>query len=78
LNRAQRWGGLTGLILAIVTLAIFLTINAFWLYRLDLTWLNVPRSVNMSVGMIIKGRLPMNYRLLIGHTHIFGFSSDTY
>lgn len=32
----------------------------------------------MSMGMIIKGRLPMNYRFLIGHPHIFGFSTDTY
>ena len=30
------------------------------------------------MGMIIKGRLQMNYRLLIGQPHIFGFSTDTY
>ncbi len=30
------------------------------------------------MGMIIKSKLPMNYRLLIGHPHIFGFSTDTY
>ncbi|MFC6275850.1 TIGR01906 family membrane protein [Levilactobacillus tangyuanensis] len=65
MNRAQRWGGLTGLILAIVTLAIFLTINAFWLYRLDLTWLNVPRSVNMSVGMIMH-----NYHQMLAYLEL--------
>ena len=32
----------------------------------------------MSMVMIIKGILPMNYRFLFGQPHIFGFSTDTY
>ncbi|MDU2776290.1 MAG: ATP-binding cassette domain-containing protein [Klebsiella grimontii] len=31
-----------------------------------------------SGNMIINGLSPINYRVLIGHPHIFGFSTDTY
>ncbi|KRN01180.1 hypothetical protein FD13_GL001366 [Levilactobacillus senmaizukei DSM 21775 = NBRC 103853] len=56
---------MTALILTIVTLAIFLTINAVWLYRLNLTWLRVPQSVNMPAGTIMH-----NYHQMLAYLEL--------
>ncbi|AYM03475.1 TIGR01906 family membrane protein [Levilactobacillus yiduensis] len=53
MTRGQRWGGLTALFLALVTLSIFLTINAVWLYRLDIHWLNITQEVQMAPAKIM-------------------------
>ncbi|MFD1455993.1 TIGR01906 family membrane protein [Levilactobacillus lanxiensis] len=59
MTRLARWGGLTALFLALITLSIFLTINAVWLYRLDIHWLAISQTVQMSANKIMHNYLQM-------------------
>lgn len=65
MTRWQRGVGLTALILALLTLSIFLTINAVWLYRLDIHWLNISRTVQMA-----PGKLMHNYYQMLGYLEL--------
>nr|WP_085768375.1 TIGR01906 family membrane protein [Levilactobacillus brevis] len=53
MTRLNRWSGFMALFLALLTLTITLTINAFWLYRLDIHWLGITHLVNMSPTRIM-------------------------
>ena len=58
----QRTIGLTAVFLALVTLSILLTINSVWLYRLDISWLHISRTVGMSTA-----RLMHNYGQMLAY-----------
>lgn len=63
--RWGRWLGLTALFLALVSLSITLTINALWLYRLNISWLDISHTVDLSAR-----RLMENYRQLLGYLEL--------
>lgn len=58
----QRAIGLTAVFLALVTLSILLTINSVWLYRLDISWLHINRTVGMGTA-----RLMHNYGQMLAY-----------
>lgn len=63
--RWGRWLGLTALILTLISLSITLTINAVWLYRLNIHWLNISQTVGMSAH-----RLMHNYGQLLAYLEL--------
>ncbi|KRO04237.1 hypothetical protein IV54_GL001485 [Levilactobacillus paucivorans] len=63
--RWQRAVGLTAVFLALVTVSILLTINAIWLYRLDIGWLHISRTVGMSAS-----RLMHNYGQMLAYLEL--------
>ncbi|WP_125583832.1 TIGR01906 family membrane protein [Levilactobacillus cerevisiae] len=65
MTRLARWGGLTALFLALITLSIFLTINAVWLYRLDIHWLDISQTVQMAPHKIMH-----NYYQMLGYLEL--------
>ncbi|HIW72003.1 MAG TPA: TIGR01906 family membrane protein [Candidatus Levilactobacillus faecigallinarum] len=64
-TRWGRWLGLTALFLALISLSITLTINAFWLYRLDIAWLHITQLVNLS-----PARLMQNYHQMLAYLEL--------
>lgn len=65
MTRWQRGVGLTAVILFLLTLSIFLTINAVWLYRLDIHWLNIDQTVRMAPRRIMS-----NYYQMLGYLEL--------
>lgn len=59
--RLRRFIAWTVFYLALVSLIICLTINSFWLYRLNLNFSTIPHQVGLSVS-----RLMTNYHQLLG------------
>lgn len=65
MTRLSRYGGQTALFLSLVTLSIFLTINAVWLYRLDINWLGISQAVQMAPHKIMR-----NYYQMLGYLEL--------
>ncbi|KRK39660.1 TIGR01906 family membrane protein [Levilactobacillus parabrevis] len=65
MTKWQRGVGLTALILLLLTLSIFLTINAVWLYRLDIHWLKISQTVQMTPQKIMH-----NYYQMLGYLEL--------
>lgn len=63
--RWQRIGGLTALMLALVSLCVTLTINAFWLYHLDIYGLRIQETVALS-----PARLMQNYHQMLAYLEL--------
>lgn len=63
--RWGRWLGSGALLLALLSLSITLTINAVWLYRLDIQWLHISRIVDLS-----PARLMHNYGQLLAYLEL--------
>lgn len=65
MRRLNRWAGLTALFSALISLVIALTINAFWLYRLDIHWLGISQTVGMA-----PHKLMHNYYQMVGYLEL--------
>ncbi|WP_143463257.1 TIGR01906 family membrane protein [Levilactobacillus enshiensis] len=65
MSRLNRWGGVTVLMLMLITLSITLTINAVWLYRLDIHWLGITQLVQMGPNRIMH-----NYYQMLGYLEL--------
>jgi len=63
--RWSRWLGATALFLTLVSLSITLTINAVWLYRLNIHWSNLAQTVHLS-----PARLMHNYGQLLAYLEL--------
>ncbi len=63
--RLRRFFAWTVFYLALVSLIIFLTINSFWLYRLNLNFSTIPHQVGLSVGKIMT-----NYHQLLAYLEL--------
>ncbi|QMU07863.1 TIGR01906 family membrane protein [Levilactobacillus suantsaii] len=64
-ERLKRWGGLTAVILLLLSLSITLTINGVWLYRLDINWLHIEHTVNLSAHTLMH-----NYGQLLAYLEL--------
>lgn len=65
MTRLSRWGGLTLLILVLISLSITLTINAVWLYRLDIWGLGISHEVHLSAATLMH-----NYSQLLAYLEL--------
>ncbi|PWF99617.1 TIGR01906 family membrane protein [Levilactobacillus bambusae] len=65
MNRVKRFLLWVCLVLCALTLAIFLTINSFWLYRIDSHQLGILRQVGLSSSEMMK-----NYHQMLGYLEL--------
>ncbi|MDT6980912.1 TIGR01906 family membrane protein [Levilactobacillus zymae] len=65
MTRLNRWGGLTAVILVLISLSVTLTINAVWLYRLDIGWLHISQDVHLSASVLMH-----NYGQLLAYLEL--------
>ncbi|CAJ1228480.1 hypothetical protein LZ22198_MCBDPFMK_01623 [Levilactobacillus zymae] len=65
MTRLGRILGLTAVVLLLVSLSITLTINAVWLYRLDIGWLHISHDVHLSAAVLMH-----NYGQLLAYLEL--------